>query len=269
MGVDEFDVGVEVGEVGGVNGAVFEDPVVDKGAAVSGGGDEVKEGEAVDVEAGERHGVDFVDGGDEFGFDEFDVDETSAAVGGEIFGGDFHFLADIAEEFEFNFEEFYGDALDFDFGFRDDASGDEADGFDGVFTGVIFDFFSDFATTVDFQVGGADTFDFYAELLKVETDVLNHVVGAGADDGGGAREESGGHDSVFGDGVASFDEDDFFISFIGGEDFGFVETRITDGVDFEAESFEGVKVGFDGARAKRAAAGVRKAEFFEFVEERA
>lgn len=64
--------------------------------------------------------------------------------------------------------------------------------------------------------------------MEVEADVLDHVVGAGADDGGNAWEEGGGHKGVFGDGVAAFDEDDFFVGVVYGVDGGFVETRITE-----------------------------------------
>ena len=68
MGVEELDFGVEIGELGDVNGAIFKNPIMDESATLSGGGDNGKEGEIVDIETGEGHGVDFVDGGDESGF---------------------------------------------------------------------------------------------------------------------------------------------------------------------------------------------------------
>ena len=87
MSIEEVDFDVEVGELGGVDGAILEDPVVDESTAFGDGSDDRKEGEVVDIEAGEGHGVDLVDGGDEIGFFDVKVDETGAIVGGEVFGG--------------------------------------------------------------------------------------------------------------------------------------------------------------------------------------
>ena len=87
VSIEKLDFDIEIGEFSGVDGAVFEDPVVDESATFGDGSDDRKEGEVVDVEAGEGHGVDFVDGSDKVGFFDVEVDETGAIVGGEVFGG--------------------------------------------------------------------------------------------------------------------------------------------------------------------------------------
>lgn len=84
MSIEEFDFDIEVGEFGGVDGAVFENPVMNESATFGDGSDDGKEGKIVDIEAGEGHGVDFVDGSDEVGFFDVEVDKTSAVVGSEI-----------------------------------------------------------------------------------------------------------------------------------------------------------------------------------------
>lgn len=68
VSVEEFDFDVKVGEFSSVDSAVFENPVVDEGAAFGHGGDDGEEGKIVDIEARERHGVNFVDRCDEAGF---------------------------------------------------------------------------------------------------------------------------------------------------------------------------------------------------------
>ena len=47
-----------------------------------------------------------------------------------------------------------------------------------------------------------------AELLQVEAEVLDHVVGRRVADDGGARVQGGGHQGVLGDGVAALGEHD-------------------------------------------------------------
>ena len=71
VSVEEFDFNVEIGEFSSVNGAVFEDPVVDKSTATRDSSDDGKEGKIVNIKTWERHGVNFVDGCDEAGF--FDI----------------------------------------------------------------------------------------------------------------------------------------------------------------------------------------------------
>lgn len=68
--------------------------------------------------------------------------------------------------------------------------------------------------------------------MEIEADVLDHVVRAGANDGGGTGEEGGGHDGVFGNCVATLYEDDFFIYIVSGKDFGFIKSRIANGINF-------------------------------------
>ena len=80
MGVEEFDFGIEIGQLRSIDGAVFEDPVMDEGAAFGDGGDNGEKWEIIDVETRERHRVDFVDGGDEGGFLDAKVDEAGAVV---------------------------------------------------------------------------------------------------------------------------------------------------------------------------------------------
>lgn len=144
VSVDHGDFAVEFTELGEVDSAVFVDPVVDECAAFCGGGDDSEEGEAVDVEAGKWHGVDFVGWGDEVGFMESDVDEACTVVVGEIFVGEGEFLVHEFESFEFDGEELDWGACDCNFGFSDDTCSDETHGFDRVFAGGVFDGFVDF-----------------------------------------------------------------------------------------------------------------------------
>lgn len=239
MGIDEGDFGAEFTELGEVDGAVFVDPVVDEGATVGGGADDGEEGEIVDVEAGEGHGVDFVGWGGESGFFKGDVDEAGATVVGEIFGAEIEVEAHVFEDFEFDFEEFDGSSSDGDFGFSDDTGGDETHGFDGVFARAVLDVFADLRFAVDGDGRGADAFDFNTELFEVEADVLDHVVAAGVSDGGFAGPAGGAHEGVFGDGVAALGEDDLAVGFIGRSDGGGVEAAGGFAVDAEAERFEG------------------------------
>ena len=139
VSIEKLDFGVEVGEFGGVDSAILKDPVMNKGATFGDGGDDGEEWKIVDIEAGERHGVDFVDGGDETGLVNGEVDEAGAVVGGKVFWG----FADVGthgfENFKFDFEEFDGGATDGDFGMSDEAGGDETHGFDGVFGNMVVD----------------------------------------------------------------------------------------------------------------------------------
>ena len=176
VGIKEFDFHVEIGEFSGVDGAVFENPVVDEGATLSNGSDDGEEGEIVDIEAWERHGVDFVDGSDEVGFFDIEVDETGAVVGGEILGGFIDVGMHAFQDFEFDFEEFDGGAHDSDLGISNKGGGDEAHSFDGVFGDIVFDILVDERATLNDETGGADSRNLNAELFEEETGVLHHVV---------------------------------------------------------------------------------------------
>ena len=58
------------------------------------------------------------------------------------------------------------------------------------------------------QGGRADAVDVDAQLLEVEAEVLDHVVGGGVADHGGAGVQRGGHQRVLGDGVAALGQHD-------------------------------------------------------------
>lgn len=156
----------------------------------------------------------------------------------------------VFQDFEFDFEEFDGCAHDSDFGVGSKGGSDETHGFDGVFRDIIFNVLIEERTTLNDEAGSTDAGNLNAELFEVETNVLNHVVRRGADDGGLARGEGGGHENVFSDGVATLSKDNitvvvFMKSFL--SDFDFVEATMTFGVNGEAERFESLKVWFDGA----------------------
>lgn len=86
MSIDHGDIGIQFTELGEIDGAVFVEPIVDKGAAVSGGGDKREEGEVVDVDTGKWHGVDFVFGSTKGAFPYRDINKTSTAIVGKILG---------------------------------------------------------------------------------------------------------------------------------------------------------------------------------------
>lgn len=135
----------------------------------------------------------------------------------------------------------------------DEGGGNEAHSFDGVFGDVVFDILVERRTTLDDETSSTDAGDFDAELFEKETDVLHHVVRRGADDGGLAGGEGGGHEDVFSDGVATLGENDVTIGvFMEGvlPDFDFVEATMTFGIDGETERLEGLEMWLDGAGAE-------------------
>lgn len=146
-------------------------------------------------------------------------------------------MAHAAKDFELDLEKFDGNSFDFDFGFRNNAGGDEAHSFDRIFAWAILDLLGDFAFATDYESRSANALNVDTKFLEVKADILHHVVGTSAYDCGFAREERCCHDGVLGDGVATFDEDDFFVGIIDWVDCGFVKSRITDGINFEAEEF--------------------------------
>lgn len=86
---------------------------------------------------------------------------------------------------------------------------------------------------------GAICFDFDAEFFEIEHDVLDHVVSGGVADDSAAWEAGGGHEGVFGDGVAALDEGDSFVGVIDGFNSGFIEAAGGFGVDVETERLKG------------------------------
>lgn len=176
----------------------------------------------------------------------------------------------VFQDFKFDFEEFDGGAHDGNFGIGDKGGGNETHGFDGVFGNAVFDILVDERAALNDEASGPDAGNLNTELFEEETNILNHVVRRSADDGGLARGEGGGHEDVFGDGVATLGENDVTIGvFMKGvlPDFDFVEAAMAFGIDGEAEGLESLEMRLDGASAKGAAAGVGDAELGIAVEE--
>lgn len=236
---------------------------MNEGAAVGYGGDDGEEGEIVDIETREREGVDFVDGSDEVGLLNGEVDKTSATVGGEVFGRFFEVGVHVFEDFKLNLEKLNRGAAEGNLGISDEGGGDEAHGFDRVFGEVVIDVGVELGAPVDGELGGADALDTDAELFEEETDVLDHVVGGGTDDGSLAGVHGGGHEDVFGDGVAALGQDDVAVLTAVEDalvDLNFVKATVGLGVNFEAERFESLEVRLYSADAKRTAASVGNGE---------
>ena len=169
----------------------------------------------------------------------------------------------IFEDFELNFEKFDGGPLDGDFGIGGEGGGDEAHGFNWVFRDAIFDVTIDDGAALDDKACSADTGNFHTELLEEKADVLNHVIGRGADNGGLAWGEGGGHEDIFSDGVAALGEDNVtVVILVEGllADGDFVEATIALGVNGETEGFEGLEMRLDSASTKRATAGIGDAK---------
>ena len=97
------------------------------------GGDYREEGEIVDIEAGEWHRVNLVDGGHEVGFFDGKVDKASAAIGGKVLGGDSELSVHIFEDFKLYFEKLDRCAEECDFGVCDKSNGNKRHGLDRVF----------------------------------------------------------------------------------------------------------------------------------------
>ena len=269
VSVEELDFDIEVGKLGGVDGAIFKNPVVDKSAASGNGGDDGEKWEIVYIKTWEGHRMDFVDRGVELGFFDGEIDETSAVVHGTIFASFVNLGAHGFENFELDFEKFDRSAKNGDFGIGDESGGDEAHGLDGVFGKEIFDVFVDFGTAANGQSGGADAGDFDAEFFEKEAEVLDHVIWRSADDGGLAWRESGGHEDVFGDSIATFGKDDvtigvFMQSFFADGDF--IKAAIALCIDIKTERFESLDVRLYRACAERTAASVWNVELFVAME---
>src|SRR5690606_8345527 len=119
----------------------------------------------------------------------------------------------------------------------------------------------------DGQGGGADALDAHAELLQVEAEVLDHVVGGGVADHRGAGVEGGRHQGVLGDGVAPRGEHDRPTRLDAGGDRWVVAALGR--VDVEAEGAQRVEVRLHGAVTEVAADGVGQVEDLLAVQQRA
>ena len=120
----------------------------------------------------------------------------------------------------------------------DESGGNEAHSFDRVFGDEIVDILVEKWAALDDEASGADARDSNTKLFEVETDILDHIIRGGADDGGFARCESGGHENVFSDSIAAFSKNDITIavfvkSFL--FDFDFIKTTMTFSIDGEPE----------------------------------
>ena len=120
---------------------------------------------------------------------------------------------------------------------------------------------------VTVQRGGADALDRHAQLLQVEAEVLDHVVGRRVADHRGAGVQRGRHQGVLGDGVAALGEHDRRVRLDRPVDLGVVAA--VGGLHLEAEGPQGVHVRLDGAGAEVAAAGVGQLEDVLAVQQRA
>ena len=153
---------------------------------------------------------------------------------------------------------------------RRKGGGNKGHGLDRVLGRRVIDINIDFFATLDFKSGRTDTTDFYTKFFKVKTDILNHVVWRGTDDGSFTWIKGGGHQDIFSHGIATLGENDFSIWTTGWLFNGnFIKTTVFLGVDIEAEGVKSFKMGLDGARTKRTAAGIGKAELFIAMQERA
>ena len=106
-----------------------------------------------------------------------------------------------------------------------------------------------------------------AQLLEVEAEVLDHVVGRRVADHGRAGVQRGCHQRVLGHGVAALGEHDRASRFDGPVDRRVVHA--VGGLDLEPERPQGRHVRLDGPGAEVAAAGVRQVEDFLTVQQRA
>ena len=138
---------------------------MNESTAARDGGNNGKEGEVVDIEAGEGHGVDFVDRGDEVGFSYGEIDEASATVVGEVFGGFVDSCMHGFQDFEFDFEEFDGSAGNGDFRFGGKSGSNEAHGFDGVFGDVVVNVLTQEGAALDNETSGTDARNLNAETF--------------------------------------------------------------------------------------------------------
>src|SRR5690606_36456715 len=109
---------------------------------------------------------------------------------------------------QLDLEELDGGAPDGDLRLGDDRSRDQAHRLDRVLAGGVLDVDVDVLLASDDEGGRADALDDHAQLLEEEAQVLDHVVGRGIADGRAARVTGGGHQRIFGDGVATLGEDD-------------------------------------------------------------
>lgn len=120
---------------------------------------------------------------------------------------------------------------------------------------------------MDGQRRRADPVHPYAQFLQEEAEVLDHVVGGGVADDGGAVVPGGGEQRVLGHGVAAFGQHD---GAAGGD--GVVDLRVVETVrrgDLQAEAAQRDHVRLDRAGAEVAAAGVRQFELVHAVQQRA
>ncbi|MET3931995.1 hypothetical protein ABIE00_000041 [Arthrobacter sp. OAP107] len=69
---------------------------------------------------------------------------------------------------------------------------------------------------VIFSVVVPDAVDLHAQPLQVEAEVLDHVIGAGVADDRGAAAVGGGHDGIFGHGVAALGQHKGPVEVVGG-----------------------------------------------------
>lgn len=118
----------------------------------------------------------------------------------------------------------------------------------------------------DAQRGGANAFDPHAQALQVEAQVLDHVVGAGIADNGGALTVRGSHDGVLGHGIAAFRQHERAVFAVGRRGCYGVEPGLR--LDPQPEFAQRLHVGLNGAGPQIAATGIRQQVFVGLVQER-
>ena len=210
-GSSSLTCAAELVELGEVDRAVLVDPVVEQGLALGDGGDDREERQVVDVEARERHRVDLV---------ERRVQRRTAAVvmstrrvwplrgdvllGAVVAGSPSpRAVASSISRNSIGTRRMVISRL------GDDRGGEQGHRLDRVLAGRVVDVDVDLVArrcTVRVVVPMPSTVD--AELLQEEAEVLDHVVGRGVADDGGAGVQRGGHQGVLGDGVAALGEHD-------------------------------------------------------------
>ena len=152
-------------------------------------------------------------------------------------------------------------------GLGDDGGREQRHRLDRVLGGGVVDVDVDGRPAGDLERRGADALDLDAEALEVEAQVLDHVVGRGVADHGGAGVEGGGHQRVLGDRVAALGQHDRARRLDGAVDAGVVAAVAR--LDVEPEGTQRRHVRLDRALAEVAAAGVGEVELVVAVQQRA
>ena len=262
MGVEQLDGCAELSQVDQVDGSVLVHPVVDEGLALSLRGNHGEERQVVDVEAGERHGVDLVGHRNEMAGEHGDVDQSGEVVVGGIFRGELIPQPHLLENGQLNLEEFDGAALDGELGVGDDGSRHETHRLDRVLGGPVLHVGVDVTDTMHPEGGRTDAFDLHTELGEEDAQVLHHVVGAGVAQHGEAGRLGSSQQGVLSDGVAALGEDDvtFPVAALVAvlTDLAVVESL--GGHNLQSEGSQHLQVGFDGTSPEVATPGVGQLE---------